>query len=53
MPEKREEFFMGLGVANVDVYRHMKKYVVRMPIHVRMFRSLRSALSNMKRRILK
>lgn len=53
VPEKREEFFKGLGVAGVDVYRHLKKYVVRRPLPVRVYRKLRSWLSSMKRRIRK
>ena len=53
LPEKREEFFRGLGVAGVDVYRHLKKYMVRRPLPVRMYRRLRSWLSSMKRRIRK
>ena len=51
IPEKREEFFNGLGVANLDVYRHMKKYMVRKPVTVRLYRNLRSALSKIKRRM--
>ena len=51
VPEKREEFFKGLGVAKVDVYRHMKNYVVRKPLTVRLYRAVRSALSKCKRRI--
>ena len=53
MPEKREEFFKGLGVAKVDVYGHMKSYVVRKPFIVRIYRTLRSALSKLKRRIVR
>lgn len=53
MPEKRGEFFKGLGVANIDVVRHMKKYVVRKPLHIRVYRALRSSLSKIKRKIIK
>ena len=53
MPEKRGEFFKGLGVANIDVVRHMKKYVVRKPLHIRVYRALRSSLSKVKRKIIK
>lgn len=53
VPEKREEFFKGLGVAKVDVYKLMKKYVVRKPLPVRLYRELRSALSGLKRRMTK
>lgn len=53
VPEKREEFFIGLGVANVDVYKHLKKYVVRKPLPVRIYRAIRAGLSSIKRRIRK
>lgn len=53
VPEKREEFFKGLGVANVDVYGHLKKYVVRKPLTVRLYRHLRSGLSKLKRRVIR
>jgi hypothetical protein len=53
MPEKRTEFFEGLKVAGVDVYKCMMRYVVKRPLPQRMWRSFRSALSSMKRRILK
>jgi hypothetical protein len=53
MPEKRAEFFEGLKVAGVDVYRHMTRYVVRKPLPQRIFRRLKSKLSSVKRRIVK
>lgn len=53
VPEKRTEFFEGLRVAGVDVYRHMSRYVVKRPLAERLWRNMRSALSSMKRRILK
>ena len=53
IPDKRAEFFKGLGVARVDVYKHMKKYVVRKPLPMRLYRDLRSALSRIKRRMIK
>ena len=53
VPEKREEFFKGLSVAGVDVYGHLKKYVVRRPLPVRLYRKVRSVLSSMKRRVVK
>lgn len=53
VPEKREEFFNGLGAANVDVYKHMKGYVIRKPLLVRIYVNLRSALSRLKRRIIR
>ena len=53
VPEKREEFFKGLGVAGVDVYSHLNRYVVRRPLPVRIYRKVRSVLSSVKRRIMK
>lgn len=53
VPERRSEFFAGLRVAGVDVYKHMSGYVVRKPLHERLWRRTRAALSSMKRRILK
>jgi hypothetical protein len=53
VPEKRSEFFQGLGVAKVDVYAHMKKYVVRKPLYIRMYRALRATLSKLKRRMIR
>jgi hypothetical protein len=53
VPEKREEFFNGLGVANVDVYKHMKGYVIRKPLPLRIYRNFRSALSKLKRRMFR
>lgn len=53
VPEKRAEFFEGLRIAGVDVYKHMSRYVVRKPLLQRMMRAARSTVSSMKRRILK
>lgn len=53
MPEKRAEFFQGLRVAGVDVFRHMKRYVVTKPLPERVYRKLRSAAVSIKRRVLK
>lgn len=53
IPEKRTEFFQGLRVAGVDVYRHMKSYVVSRPLHIRIYRAIRSAASSIKRRMIK
>jgi coenzyme F420-reducing hydrogenase beta subunit len=53
IPEKRAEFFQGLGVAGVNVYRHMKSYVVSKPLHLRICRTVRSAVSSIKRRVIK
>lgn len=53
VPEKRDEFFAGLKVAGVDVYEHMKSYVVKKPFYKRISRCLRSGLVEMKRKIVK
>ena len=53
IPERRSEFFEGLKVAGVDVYRHMSRYVKRKPLPQRLMRSLRSTLSSIRRRIVK
>lgn len=53
IPERRVEFFEGLKVSGVDVYRHMSRYVKRKPLPQRLMRSLRSTLSSIKRRVVK
>lgn len=53
IPERRVEFFEGLKVAGVDVYRHMSRYVKRKPLPQRLMRSLRSTFSSIKRRVVK
>lgn len=53
VPAKRAEFFDGLKVAGVDVYKHMSGYVVKKPLPQRLWRCVRSAVSSAKRRILK
>ena len=53
VPEKRDEFFAGLKVAGVDVYEHMKSYLVKKPLYKRISRCLRSGLVEMKRKIVK
>lgn len=53
MPEKRAEFFAGLRVIGVDVYKHMSCYVLRKPVSERIWRKMRATLSSVKRRILK
>lgn len=50
MPERREEFFKGHHSAT-DLVSYMKGFVIRKPLHVRLYRSLRSVLSGIKRRI--
>lgn len=53
VPENRAEFFLGLGVAGVDVHHHMKRYVVKRSLAERACRKLRSVASSIKRRVLK
>ena len=53
IPEKRAEFFKGLGVYGINVYRHMKSYVTTRPLSERLYRKLRSVASTIKRRVLK
>jgi coenzyme F420-reducing hydrogenase beta subunit len=53
VPAKRAEFFDGLKVAGVDVYKHMSGYVMKKPLPQRLWRCVRSAVSSAKRRILK
>lgn len=50
MPGRREEFFQGYPFAK-DLISYMKGFVVRRPVHVRVYRKVRSALSKLKRRI--
>ena len=50
-PERREEFFKGHHSAT-DLISYMKGFVMRKPLHVIVYRSLRSALSNIKRRFI-
>ena len=52
VPERREEFFLGRAFAK-DLISYMNGYVVRHPFHVRMYRKVRSALSRLKRRIVR
>lgn len=53
VPEKRAEFFEGLKVIGVDVYKHMSRYIVRKPLSYRMWTRIRSMLSSIKRRVVK
>lgn len=50
-PERREEFFKGHHSAP-DLIRYMKGFVVRKPLHTIIYRGLRAALSNIKRRFI-
>lgn len=52
VPEKRDEFFKGMHSAK-DLIGYMSSYVVRRPLHKRMYRWLRSRISAMKRKLLK
>lgn len=52
MPEKREEFFKGVHSTG-DLIKHMKAYVVRKPIWVRAYRSVRRFLATCKKKISK
>ncbi len=49
VPEKRAEFFKGHHSA-ADLIKYMKGYVVRRPLR-QLYKALRRALSNLKRRI--
>ena len=53
VPEKRAEFFEGLNVIGVDVYKHMSRYIVRKPLSYRIWTRIRSMLSSIKRRVVK
>ena len=50
IPGRREEFFQGYPFAK-DLISYMKGFVVRRPVHVRLYRKVRSTLSKLKRRI--
>ena len=52
MPQNREEFFMGIH-SKGDLIRHMKSYVVRRPLWMRVYRTMRRFLSKCKKKILK
>lgn len=52
VPERREEFFKGVHSA-VDLPKYMASFVVRKPLSVRIYRSLRRTLSALKRRMKK
>ena len=52
VPEKREEFFKGVH-STKDLIAYMSTYVVRRPLHIRIYRSVRKRLSLIKRRIVK
>jgi hypothetical protein len=50
MPERRAEFFKGHHSAK-DLIKYMKGFVVRKPLHMIIYRRVRSGLSALKRRI--
>lgn len=52
VPERRAEFFKGIHSTR-DLYGWMKSFVVRKPLILRLYRSVRSALSKFKRRLFK
>ena len=52
MPDKREEFFKGVHSTG-DLIKHMKAYVVKRPLWIRAYRSVRRFLSTCKKKILK
>ena len=52
VPERREEFFKGVHSAK-DLVAYMSTYVKRRPLHIRIYRSVRKRLSQLKRRIMK
>lgn len=52
VPQRREEFFRGMHSAK-DIIKYMKGFVVRPPLHKRIYRSIHTMLSKIKRRIVK
>jgi hypothetical protein len=52
IPAKREEFFKGVHSAK-NLIKYMKGYVIRTPLYKKIYRKIRRALSNMKRRLVK
>lgn len=52
VPDRREEFFKGVYSAD-DLIGYMKSFVVKKPLPVRLYRSLRRKLSAIRKRILK
>ena len=52
VPERREEFFKGVHSA-VDLPKYMTSFIVRKPLHVRIYRNIRRQLSTLKRRMKK
>lgn len=52
VPQRRDEFYQGLH-STKDLIRYMKGFVVRMPLHKKIYRSIHTLLSKIKRRIVK
>lgn len=52
IPAKREEFFKGVH-STKNLIKYMKGYVIRTPLHKKIYRKIRRALSKMKRRLVK
>lgn len=52
VPQRRDEFFKGYSSAK-DLPAYMKGFVVRKPLHIVIYRALRSCLSGLKRRIVR
>ena len=52
IPQRRNEFFQGLHSAK-DLIGYMKGFVVRTPLHKKIYRSLHTVLSKIKMRIIK
>lgn len=50
VPERREEFFKGVHGAD-DLIGYMKGFVVRRPLHQRIYRKVRRTISDLKKRI--
>ena len=50
VPQRREEFFAGYHSAK-DLIAYMRGFVVRRPMHVRIYRKIRHVLSIIKRKI--
>ena len=52
IPERRKEFFKGVHSAS-DLIAYMKGFIVRRPLHQRIYRKVRRFLSDIKKRIVR
>jgi hypothetical protein len=52
VPQRRDEFFQGLHSAK-DLIRYMKGFVVKTPRYKKIYLSVRTMLSKIKRRIMR